>query len=96
MDIITADDLNCLNAWPEGTVGYQQERDMIAAIHQFGIERGYGRVSQLASAMYEIAMTTDRDKEIAKRQAIRDDRMQLLEASRHWENNKESIYQKEE
>jgi len=46
--------LTCLILWPDGTLGYAQEKQVVRLLNQLCKEYGYGRVPQLAAAIEDI------------------------------------------
>jgi len=71
------DDLlnECLNAWPEGTVGYGRDQKLIKQLNDLCKEHGYGRIPQLAAAIEDIWRTPEKSNDHKK---SRDTRMKLL------------------
>ena len=78
IDPPTMDELRCLNGYPEGTVEYTQEDQLITQMRELCILHGFGRVEQLMSAIEEIW----RDPEAVKKwQELREERMEILAKS---------------
>lgn len=48
------DDLRCLIGWPDGTVGYAEERALLSVLLSLCEQYGYGRVPQMAAWIEEI------------------------------------------
>lgn len=52
---IETNDLNkALNSWPEGTLGFSEESELITTLHQLCKNNGYGRVHQLMNDIEDI------------------------------------------
>ena len=69
------DELRCLNAWPEDTVAYNYEEQLIAHMLELCKLHGFGRMEQLMSAIHEIWGDPEATK---KWQEFREERMTLL------------------
>ena len=50
----TEDDVRCLIMWPEKTVGYNAEYELVIKLLSMCREHGFGRVSQLAGQVEEL------------------------------------------
>ena len=50
----TLEDLECLNTYPKGTVGYWEERALVQDLLELCQKDGFGRVSQLSQLIEEI------------------------------------------
>lgn len=75
IDPPTMNELRCLNGYPENTVGYTQEDQLITQMLELCNAHGFGRVEQLMSAIEEIWG----DPEAVKKwQEFREERMRLL------------------
>lgn len=53
-DLITA-----LVCWPEGTVGYENEKQLIRDLNNLGRKHGYGRLNQLTEMIEDIYRNPD-------------------------------------
>jgi hypothetical protein len=54
MSNLSHEDLTCLNYWPEGTVGHQEEERALRILNDLCVHLGYGRVHQMMAAIKEI------------------------------------------
>ena len=54
LDPVENAELECLILWPAGTVGAQEERQLIQLLNLLCQRHGYGRVPQLTAAIDEI------------------------------------------
>lgn len=53
-DIPSLEDLKCLVMFPEGTIGAQQEHELIETLYLLCRKHGFGRVPHLANAIEQI------------------------------------------
>lgn len=78
MNPLTNEQINCLNAWPEGTLGHAQEQIAIRTLNHFCREYGYGRIKQIVNGIHDIW----RDPEMQEKfESHRSRRMALLKDS---------------
>jgi hypothetical protein len=54
MKVPTSEEAQCLNGWPEGTVGHKMEEEAINQLLDMCKVNGFGRISQLASQLEDI------------------------------------------
>lgn len=73
---LTIEQIECLIGWPEGTIGYREEKIALQKLIEVANVVGFGRMSQLAARMER--MWTDPDLILPKQIAIRDDRLEKL------------------
>ena len=78
------DDLLCLNGWPEGTIGYNQETRIIALLLTLCQGHGFGRIPSLAAQVEDIWRHPER---IEYYQQVRDRRQELLAQDKEWLKN---------
>jgi hypothetical protein len=69
----TTEQLKSLIRWPEGTVGYQNELDMLIKMNAFCEEHGYGRIPQIASEIEEIWRNPESVEKYLKEQKVHND-----------------------
>lgn len=75
-NVLKDEQLDVLNAWPEGTNGYLKEFLLIRLINQLCIEHGYGRVPQIAQHIQDIWYHPE--QKIAQHSEIRKQRLEML------------------
>ena len=68
--------MECLIGWPEGTIGYREEKIALQKLIEVANVIGFGRMSQLAASVEKIWI--DPDLMLPKQIAIRDDRLEKL------------------
>lgn len=83
MDVLVS-----LNSWPEGTVGYNQENQLIAILLALCVEHGFGRVPQITAQIEDIWRNPEKVEEYFR---IRNKRLQLLEEDKEWLSNYETM-----
>ena len=71
----TIEQLKSLIMWPEGTVGYQNELDMLVKMHALCEKHGYGRVPQIANAIEDIWRNPENVEKYLKEQKAYNDLM---------------------
>jgi len=71
----TIEQLKSLIMWPEGTVGYQNELDMLTKMRALCEEHGYGRVPQIANAIEDIWRNPENVEKYLKEQKAYNDLM---------------------
>lgn len=76
---VSDDLLSCLNSWPDGTVGYYKEKDLIKVLNILCKKYGYGRVPQLCEQIRDIWYDENKVKLYQKK---REERLELLEFDR--------------
>lgn len=76
---VSNDALACLNSWPEGTVGYYNEVQLIALVNDLCKKHGYGRMAQLVQGIEEIWRNPEEGGK--KWQEFHDERMALLKGT---------------
>lgn len=87
-DSLSNEQIECINSWPNGTLGNSTERLVIQELNDLCKRFGYGRVPQIANALEEIWRNPEEGGK--KWQDIQNQRMKLLEEDRKWlEENKE-------
>lgn len=74
-------ELECLILWPDGTVGAQQERQLVRLLNRLCQKHGYGRVPQLAAAIEAIWRDPDKGAEFVASKTAHLDFME--ECKRH-------------
>lgn len=77
-DPVPEEDLKCLNAWPEGTIGHGEEQHLIRHLNRVCQKFGYGRVNQLVSSIRDIWYNPEN---VQKYQTERDQRLNQLKQS---------------
>jgi hypothetical protein len=65
--ITDLDVLDQLNLWPEGSIGFAEERLLLVQLNDFCKKFGYGRVPQLAAALEDIWRNPDKIEIYRKR-----------------------------
>jgi hypothetical protein len=71
----TIEQIKSLIRWPEGTVGYQNELDMLIKMRALCEEYGYGRVPQIANAIEDIWRNPENVEKYLKEQKAHNDLM---------------------
>lgn len=78
MSLLTNEQINCLNGWPEGTIGHVQEQIVIWTLNHFCQEHGYGRIKQIVDGIHDIWTNPEMQEKFESR---RSQRMALLKDS---------------
>lgn len=76
-ETVKKEDFKCLNSWPEGTIGYEEEKALINTLVSLCERFGFGRVPSLGNFIEDIWRGDE--KTIEKYQKIRDERISMLE-----------------
>lgn len=63
---VSPDEVECLIAWPEGSVGERNERMLFHTLITFANEHGYGRLSQMAKELEDIWSHPEKAEEYTK------------------------------
>jgi hypothetical protein len=71
--------VECLILWPEGTKGYEWEKNALKTLIDLCSDHGYGRVPQLAKSIKEI--WSDNSK-IEDFEVLRKEHLDLIEGAR--------------
>lgn len=79
MEPVTSKELQALNGWPAGTVGYLHDHEIIQTMNILCQQWGYGRIGQIAAALEDLWRHPEK---IAEYEQFRDERMKLLEADK--------------
>ena len=79
IDRLNPEDAECLVMWPKGSIGEQDERELMKSLIDLCNRFGYGRVPQVAAAMEEIWRYPDKKE---KWQKVKDKHMKFLEEER--------------
>ena len=79
---LSNEQIECLNCWPEGTIGNSTDRLLIQEINNLCKRFGYGRIPHIANALEEIWRNPEEG--VKNWQEVRDERMRLLEEGRQW------------
>lgn len=61
----------CLNGWPDGTVGHHNETELIKQLNDLCQKHGYGRISQLADEIEDIWRDSSKKDIYIKQRAAR-------------------------
>jgi hypothetical protein len=73
--------LSCLNSWPEGTVGHQNEKAVIAVLNLLCKQHGYGRIPQLCAQIEQVW----REPKMAERfRKAREKRLEQMAKDKEW------------
>jgi hypothetical protein len=72
----TIEQLKSLIRWPEGTVGYQNELDMLIKMRALCEAHGYGRVPQIAAEIEDIWRNPENVEKYLKKQKEHNDLME--------------------
>ena len=67
-DFPTEDDVRCLVMWPENTVGYNREYEVILKLLSMCREHGFGRIPQIASQIEALWRNPEKKIEFLERQ----------------------------
>lgn len=78
MQTPTIEQLYCLNGWPEGTVGWHKDNEIINILLHLMTDHGFGRVPQIAAAIEDIWRN---DEAIPKYQKLRDEQLANIRAA---------------
>lgn len=60
METPTNEDLECLNGWPVGTVGYNSDKQLISLLNALCKKHGYGMIPQLCNWIEDIWRNPDK------------------------------------
>lgn len=66
MDKPTIKNLECLIHWPEGTIGYRKEYQLLKKLLTMCEEHGFGRMAQLAQQTEDIWRNPERQQDYEK------------------------------
>jgi len=80
MNTVTDKQLELLNGWPEGTVGFDRDKSMLTALNELCKLHGYGAVAQAAAWIEEL--WRDREGTFEKFEAMREERLSYAEDAR--------------
>lgn len=75
----TIENLKCLIAYPEGTIGYDNEYALLKELLAMCEEHGFGRVHQLTGCIEEIWRYPERQKAY---ELIREEHLRTMEDAR--------------
>tara|TARA_R110000824_G_scaffold68263_5_gene176727 strand:+ start:441 stop:701 length:261 start_codon:yes stop_codon:yes gene_type:complete len=78
-DPIEDGELDCLVMWPEGTLGFQREQEVLRLLNKLCKEIGYGRIPQLALQMEALWRDSGKHGEF---QDARDTHLDLISQTR--------------
>ena len=79
-------ELDCLIMWPEGTVGFQGEQQVVRLLNLLCKEHGYGRIPQLAAQIEALWRDPAKVEDFKKARQAHFDLME--EARKHLERGK--------
>lgn len=78
-----ADLTTLLNSWPAGTVGFNNDVELIITLNQLCKKHGYGRIPQLMEAIEDLWRHPEKEPEY---QAQHDERMGLIKETIEYYN----------
>jgi hypothetical protein len=81
----TFEELQCVMTWPPGTVGYQQEKQLIETLLKLCAQHGFGRMAQIMQDIEIIWRNPDKAKEFQQAQK---DRFEVLKDTIDYYRNK--------
>jgi len=76
LDRPTDEALKSLIMWPEGTVGYHNELNLLKQMRDMCDKHGYGRVPQLANAVEDLWRNPENIEKYQKEQKAHNDQME--------------------
>lgn len=72
---VTNDELTCLNTWPPGTIGHEEDKKMIEALNVLCVKHGYGMVLHIAQQLRQLWYEPSAMKTFQAEQKARQERL---------------------
>jgi len=76
IDAPNLEDIACLNSWPEGTIGHEEDKVLLSQLLGLMQKHGFGRIPQLSQQIEDLWRNPDKRKEYAQH---RESRLKMLE-----------------